>query len=230
MLSDETLLLLNRATLTVHTVRTAVHELNNILQMVGGYAELLQSAPDLPPGAVRRVDAILRQTTRGQAVLQGVTELTRPGAAAGVAVDAGQAVERALASRHYEHTRTRIAVTLETAPGDLRARIAPAHLEQILLNLLMNAEQAVSGREGASIGIALARTENRIEVRISDSGGGLPPGIDPFQPFTTTRPAAAAGLGLAAARLLADRYDGSLEGPAVGATAWTLRLPAAGPS
>ena len=71
---DDALLLLNRATLVTHTVRTAVHELNNVLQMIGGSAELIASA-GVPAAASARLETILKQVMRGHVILQSVARV-----------------------------------------------------------------------------------------------------------------------------------------------------------
>lgn len=230
MLSDETLLLLNRATLTTHTVRTAVHELNNVLQMVSGYAELLHDAPDLPPAAARRVEAILRQTRRGQGILEALTEMTRPGEPGSGRTEVVPAIGRVVESRRFEHLRAGIAVTVEPGGEAVRVAVPRAHLEQMILNLLLNAEQAVKGGATPAITVRVGAAAGAVTIAVEDSGPGVPAGLDPFAHFTTATPGASAGLGLPASRLLASRYDGALEPLGEGvASGWRLTLPDATP-
>src|SRR5262245_59669601 len=68
VLTPETLVLLNRATLVMHTVRTAIHEVNNVLQMISGSAEMLAGTPGLQPQAATRIDTILQSALRGHTV------------------------------------------------------------------------------------------------------------------------------------------------------------------
>src|SRR5262245_82850 len=76
-LTPDTLVLLNRATLVMHTVRTAIHEVNNVLQMISGSAEMLSGSRDLPPQATARIDAILQNALRGHAILRNVSDMAR---------------------------------------------------------------------------------------------------------------------------------------------------------
>jgi signal transduction histidine kinase len=225
--SDDALLLLNRATLVTHAVRTAVHELNNVLQMISGSAELLADNPGLPSNANPRVDAILRQAARGHAILESVTALARHQSPGVQTTDLHGAAERALASRRYEHTRAGITASLERlGEGDVRVRIDPVHLQQILLNLLVNAEQALSGVAGPSIRTTIGRTGDAVTLEIADNGPGVGERLALFTPFVTSRAPGSAGLGLAAARTLAVRYEGSLEqAPSERGSRWILRLP-----
>jgi two-component system C4-dicarboxylate transport sensor histidine kinase DctB len=227
-LSDDTLLLLNRATLVAHAVRGAVHELNNVLQMIGGSAEMLAAA-GVPAAATPRIDAILRQTARGHGVLQALGEFGRGQPATAQLADVSAAVDRALQLRRYEHTRAGIAVTRETrGSGPQRVRIDFQQLVQAILNLVLNAEQAVAGIRGPAIGIGVTPGAEAVEIVVADNGPGMGSGADVTRAFVTTRGGAAAGLGLTATQVIAGRWGGALEAiDAPEGARWRLRLPAA---
>ena len=104
---DDALLLLNRATLVTHAVRTAVHELNNVLQMIGGSAELL--APTVPAAASARIETIIKQALRGHAILQSVDDLARRDRPTAEAADVAAVADLALQLRRYEHAAQRLA-------------------------------------------------------------------------------------------------------------------------
>ena len=90
------------------------------------------------------------------------------------------------------------------------ARVAPHDFREIILALVLNAEQALAGRPGGVITLRLERDHQGLVVAIDDNGPGLSAELgDPFAPFTTTK-AAAAGLGLFAARALAERNGATL--------------------
>jgi C4-dicarboxylate-specific signal transduction histidine kinase len=223
---DDALLLLNRATLVVHSVRSAVHELNNVLQMIGGSAEMLASA-GVPLSATPRIDAILRQTGRGHAILQAVGDLARPDQPHGSGADVDAVVDRTLQLRRYEHTRSGITATVERRGAGGRARIDPQQLLQILLNLVVNAEQAVAGITGAAIVVGVSAEGGRVEITVSDNGPGLARATEVTAPFVTTRGPSAAGLGLPASILIARRWGGDLQMADAGGSRVTLTLPAA---
>jgi C4-dicarboxylate-specific signal transduction histidine kinase len=225
---DDVLLLLNRATLVAHTVRSAVHELNNVLQMIGGSAEMLASA-GVPAAASVRIDAILRHTGRGHAILQSLGDLARRDAPSAQGTDVATVADRALQLRRYEHTRAAIAATLDRrATAPIHARIDPQQLLQAILNLVVNAEQALAGVRNGAIQISLRSDDRLVEVTVADNGPGLDPDLDLIAPFVTTRGPSAAGLGLAAARLIARHAGGDLEGvSSADGARWTLRLPVA---
>src|SRR5689334_20880346 len=109
---DDTLVQLNRATLVQHTVRTAVHELNNVLQMIAGSAELLGAAT-IAPAAAARVETILKHANRGHLLLRSVSELARVTPPAPRTIDVASLCEQALQLRRYEHKRSAITAMLE---------------------------------------------------------------------------------------------------------------------
>jgi len=224
---DATLVLLNRATLVQHTVRTAVHELNNVLQMIAGSAELLGSAA-LPPAAAARVETILKHSSRGHTLVQSVGELAKVATPAARTLDLGSLCDQALALRRYEHKRAAIAATLERPPaGTALVRADGALLLQAILNLVVNAEQALAGTAPAVLTIAVTARAGQVEVIVSDSGTGPADRDRLFDPFVTTR-AHAAGLGLTTARLIARQWGGDLE--ALDGSRFRLTLPATAPA
>jgi len=104
-------------------------------------------------------------------------------------------------------------------------------LLQAVLNLIVNAEQALAGQQDGTIRVELELPAGWVVVRVSDNG----PGIDPivadrlFEPFVTTRSREeSSGLGLAVARQIAEEHGGTLtlESADAGAT-FVLRLPSA---
>jgi C4-dicarboxylate-specific signal transduction histidine kinase len=121
-------------------------------------------------------------------------------------------IERALNLRRYHLARARVTVLVEpTAEGPAAARFDSQFFEQVLVNLMLNAEQAVAGRQEPVVRIAYGREGHAMVMTVGDSG----PGIDPareeeyFQPYMTTRPGAI-GLGLTAARALVHTVGGTL--------------------
>jgi two-component system NtrC family sensor kinase len=123
----------------------------------------------------------------------------------------------------------RIATHLPTVLG------WPSALNQVFLNVLLNAAQAISGRgrilveAGPSPCPGPGEAETQLAIAISDSGPGVPERERErvFEAFYTTRPRAA-GLGLAVSRQIVDRHGGSisLEGdPEMGGARVTIRLP-----
>jgi len=93
-------------------------------------------------------------------------------------------------------------------PADLPAIRADGNLlKQALLNLLGNAREAMP--KGGVLIIRACAGENSVSLEIADTGVGIPPGLDVFHPFATTKPEGM-GLGLAITRHIVETYDGTI--------------------
>jgi C4-dicarboxylate-specific signal transduction histidine kinase len=104
------------------------------------------------------------------------------------------------------------------------------HLVQVLLNLLMNAADAMSGTGGITIEATSA--EGRVRLSVTDTGPGIAPEVEGrlFEPFVTTKPTGkGTGLGLAVCHSLIERAGGTIrtERPEAGGACFVLSLPAA---
>lgn len=109
--------------------------------------------------------------------------------------------------------RPGLALTVEHACPSLAARADPVRLEQVLLNLVTNAADAMEGQPEGTLAIVCAVREGRAEITLRDSGPGIPEDVLPhlFEPFFTTKPAGKGlGLGLAISRLIVESLDGEL--------------------
>ena len=229
--SDETLLHLNRSTLLRQTVRTIAHELNNIFQLVAGSAELMGMNPSFPDQLRKKLAVIATQSARGTELVDELATLARQDAPRGSVVDVGRAVKRVIGLRRFELTRAAIAVKVDVPETPVVARADPIDVFVMLLNLVVNAEQAMSDVKSRRLEIQVSRSGDECRVTITDSGGGAPDDLDLFAPLTTTKPfAGAAGLGLPATRVLAQRYGGRVDvSPRHSGFAVALTLPVAEP-
>ena len=105
-------------------------------------------------------------------------------------------------------------------------------LEQVLMNLLINAQQAMEGQSGSvKIATRLAQGD-RIEIQVRDTGPGIPEEIQPkiFEPFFTTKPVGkGTGLGLSVSYGIVKNHKGEIrvESHAAQGTTFTISLPTA---
>lgn len=230
-LSPGRLAQLNRLATAARLIAGLAHELNNSLQVVGGLVELLADHPELPPEAAARIGTIGTQADKATAAIRQVLGYTREPGADQATVQLSGVVERALALRRYNLGRAGIAVTADVPPG-VRVRGDERHVLQIVLNLLLNAEDALAGQSRKDIRIDAAVCGGRVEVRVRDSGPGVPAEIRDriFAPFFTTRAdSRAVGLGLPVARGLAAELGGAiaLASGEPGGTTFVVDLPQA---
>lgn len=122
-------------------------------------------------------------------------------------------------------------ITVERDYGEVgQIRGHAGKLNQVFMNLLTNAAQALSGRDGAIIRIHTHRQDDNVVIRIEDNGGGIPSDVLPriFDPFFTTKDVGAgAGLGLSIVHGIVERHGGTIEvdSEVAKGTVFTVRLP-----
>jgi two-component system C4-dicarboxylate transport sensor histidine kinase DctB len=225
------LITLNRSATVARLLAGVAHEVNNALQVIGGTTELLQDSV-LPEAVAKGLQRIHAQHARAAAALAEVMAFSRQRPDARGAVNLRDLVTRAIALRAHAINRARLTITARM-PTD-----APLHvdgsallLHQALLNLIVNAEQALAERPGGAIVVDVERQDGWVQVCVSDNGPGVAPEIveTMFDPFVTTRPRdESSGIGLAVAREIAHMHGGTLayEARSPGA-AFMLRVPAA---
>jgi signal transduction histidine kinase/CheY-like chemotaxis protein len=181
-----------------------VHELNNPLTSIQGYAQLLvsrRSASDRTADARR----ISQEAARAGRIVKNLLLFSREAKPERRAVNLNEVIEHTIALRAYELKIENIAVDLFFDAALPRALADAAQLQQAVLNLIVNAEQAIQqGRgQGGAHGRIRIRTYrlsgDRIGMEFSDDGPGIPREIVSriFDPFFTTKPAGVGtGLGL----------------------------------
>jgi C4-dicarboxylate-specific signal transduction histidine kinase len=148
-------------------------------------------------------------------------------------VNVGNVVDQVLALRRYPLGRAAITVSAERPPGrGVEVRSDERALAQALLNLVLNAEEALAGQPERRLRVSVTAVGPTVQVQVHDSGAGVPSHLRDriFEPYFTTRESEqAVGLGLPVTRAIAESLGGRLwldeAGP--GAT-FVLELPRAG--
>ncbi len=185
------------------------HEVGNPLAGILGYLSLLRARindetsrefVDRTEAEVQRIDGIVR----------GLLELGRPPRPALQLVELASIVRTCVqlggAGEHLKHVQIGISI-----PPEAVALADPAAFSQIMLNLLLNAGQAMDG--SGEIRVGARQLGGRVEIHVEDQGRGIPESVLPrlFEPFFTTRAAGkGTGLGLAVSQHLAQGIGGAL--------------------
>lgn len=210
------------------------HELNNMLTPILNYAKLGLRNPD-PEYHRRAFEKILEAAQRAGAITGGVLGLARPRPDRLEPTDLVRLAEEVLLLVNKELSRNRVAVDFQ-AEGRPLARVNPAQIQQVLMNLLINASQAMPRGGAVRVRVGLDPTGRMAEVSVADTGVGIAPADlrRIFEPFFTTKTGPDAsglggtGLGLAVCRDIVEAHHGRLRAesrPGQGTT-FTLRLPA----
>jgi signal transduction histidine kinase len=188
--------------------RGLAHEIKNPLVAIRAFAELLPERSDDEEFRESFAKIVLQEIGRIDQLVARLRGLAAPPTPRFSAVDLPQLLHETLAllRGEIERARVRVTVTGETLapliPGD------PAQLKQLLLNVLMNALEAIG--EGGRVSIRFSHVEasRQLIVEISDTGSGAPEELLPkmFEAFVTTK-AEGSGLGLAICRAIADAHN-----------------------
>jgi signal transduction histidine kinase len=159
----------NRLETVALQLSSVVHEVNNMLQIVSGSAEMLLMAADAPPAVLRRADVIGAQAQRAAALLADVLALSReaPDAAR---LDLRDLATRVIAMRRYAISKARVLERVDLCAEDAVVQADGRRLVQIALNLVMRAERAVAGRTDAFVRVAVVREGPRAVLVVEDNG------------------------------------------------------------
>jgi two-component system cell cycle sensor histidine kinase/response regulator CckA len=190
------------------------HELNNPLTAIMGYAQLLLGH-GLQAAQLSEARKVFQQAERARRIVKNLLYFARENKPERTRVDLNEIVERTLALRSYELKVENIAVECDLA-RDLPETVGdPYQLQQVALNLLVNAEQALLlGRGRGQVWIRTRRLEDdKIALEVSDDGPGIPLDIASriFDPFFTTKPSGiGTGLGLSIVYGIVQQHGGEV--------------------
>lgn len=229
--SQDALLGLSRATTTSRLWSGAVHEVNNALQVISGTVELLEARKDLPPAIAQALERLGAQSRRAAAAMAEVQVFSKASRGQRGPVNMKEVATHSFALRQFAMKRAGLSGHLEADGSSLLVIGNRGDLQQAVLNVLINAEQALQGTQGTIV-LKVISEPGFVTVKVIDTGPGF--GIEPvdhaFTPFVSKRdPFEAPGLGLWAAQVVAHEHGGTIaiESTPQGATV-TMRLPAAG--
>ncbi|WP_028458082.1 response regulator [Chloroflexus sp. Y-396-1] len=215
-------------------VAGVAHELNNPLTSISGYAQLLLRNRTLNDEVRADLEQIRQQAERAGRIVRNLLMFAREHKPERLATQINEVIQSTLALQVYQLRVDNITVQLDLDPELPSTVVDPHQLQQVLLNLITNARQAMNERGSGILTIRTRRHEaadgRYIEISISDNGVGIPAQyLDKvFNPFFTTKPVGqGTGLGLSICYGIIQEHQGQIwiesrEG--VGTTVF-IRLP-----
>lgn len=200
------------ASVLAHEVRSPVTSVRMNLQMVQERLDSDSPLHEMQQEALREIDRLDR-------TVRGVLQVARSGEVELVPLDLREPVEAGARAARSAFERRGVALIIGSAEathpgvgpeGPVRIRGEPGALEQLFLNLLLNAAEAAG--EGGRVRIGLSVADGRAAVTVEDDGPGIPPERreEVFRPFRSTR-TGGTGLGLAIARRIATAHGATIE-------------------
>ena len=194
------------------------HEIGNPLAAILGYVDILRADAAgkgelTVPDRQDALDRVKAETQRIHRIIRELLEFSRPSHEAPVATDVLRVTQSAQALLAPQ-SRFRDVRVVTTGGNEAwqQALVSPGRLAQVLVNLLLNAAAAMSGK--GTIVVACEKIEHKVVVSIADEGPGVAPENRRkiFDPFFTTKPVGAGtGLGLSVSRSIVESFGGTLE-------------------
>ena len=207
------------------------HEINNPLTGVIGYAQYLVEREDIPPDIRSELAAINDGARRVAGIVQRLLAFSRQTEPERKLVDINELIESTLVLRAYHLRVNNIEVVTRLAPDLLETVADPGQIQQVLLNLIVNAEKEMKLAHGkGKLTMTTEKSDNTIKICCQDDGPGIKPEVmdrifDPF--FTTSEVGQGTGLGLSLCYGIVAEHKGKIYAeskPGKGAT-FIMELP-----
>ena len=202
------------------------HEIKNPLTSLKTFAEFIPEKGADPEFRKRLHEVLTHETQRIQGIVQDLLEFAKPKPPQFKSIDLKSLIDSTANLLSGELSKHHVRWSADYQHNGAQIQADPDQLRQILINLIQNASDAMPN--GGQLTITTQTNDGYLEMRISDTGTGIPKELLPkiFEPFVTTKPNGT-GLGLAMVRSLIHAHHGTItvdSRPGAGTT-FTLRLP-----
>jgi signal transduction histidine kinase len=221
-------LLLAERRATLGTLAGGVgHELRNIAQVHLAQLETLQEELGRLGASQAALDALRDLERVGAHVTEHarrLMELARPGPSHAQHLDINRVIQEVIAMLQGAGRLRRVDVELALEEQPVIVTVNKTRIEQILVNLIVNAADAI-GASGGKLMLAAHTAAGRVIVEVSDTGRGIDPDVLPriFESFYTTKPEGT-GLGLPVVKEIVESYGGTLEVTSTSGIGTTFRF------
>jgi PAS domain S-box-containing protein len=188
------------------------HEVNTPLAVISNYIQML--AKQMPEGDPRQsiIEKIVKQTFRASEIVNNLLNFSRTGAAEAADIDVNRVVEETLSLVAHPLKTSQIRVVKQLGETLPLVRGSANKLQQVFLNLFLNARDAMPG--GGMLEVRTAAHNGSVEIEIADTGAGIPREhihriFDPF--FTTKASGRGTGLGLSVSYGIIKEHSGKID-------------------
>jgi signal transduction histidine kinase len=212
---------------------SVAHEFNNILTTIINYAKLGLRAQCDDAGRLESLEKILKGSQRAATIVNSMLGFARNNATLRQLTDLGTLIDEVLILTEKDLSKHHVQIEKKYHARPL-APVVPGQIEQILLNLIINARQAMPRGGRLRLDLRTNPETQMAEIRVSDTGVGIPPDQLRliFEPFYTTKEPdenghGGSGLGLSVCRQIIEQHQGRIRVESVvgkGST-FTVKLP-----
>jgi signal transduction histidine kinase len=203
------------------------HEMNNLLMPIGNYARLALDHPEDADLRQKSLEKVLKLSERAALVMEKVMSLANPGKTEPTRLDIAELFEDVFTCIGRDFSKERIHVIRQIDKG-VTVFAEKTSIEQVLLNLILNARQALSSKGGV-LRIGARQVDDQVLIDIADNGCGIDPDQlkNVFTPFYTQGKANGRGLGLAFCQKVIESHGGfiSVESERDQGTRFRISLP-----
>lgn len=209
------------------------HELNNPLQGIVTYAHLLLERTPAADPSRNGLQKIVTQADRCREIIRSLLDFSRPRKPQTRPADINAILRECLALVERQALFHNIEIVTDFAADLPAATVDPAQMQQVFMNLIINAAEAMEGAGRLMLATQYDHAERLLEARVTDTGHGIRPEdldriFDPF--FTTKGVGHGTGLGLSISYGIVKEHQGTItvDSQVGRGTTFTVRLPAAG--
>ena len=217
-------------------VSGVAHELNNPLAGISAFAQLLLTEKRFRPDQRTAAEMVYAEARRASRIVQNLLTFARQHKPERTPTSVNQVLDDTLELRGYE-LRVRGIDVVRDYDEQVPETMADAHqLQQVFLNLITNAEQAMerSERDKQRLAVRTLRSGDVVRIEVEDTGPGIPPNLLEriFNPFFTTKPTGSGtGLGLSISLGIVREHEGRIwaENTSQGGARFLVELPIVAP-
>lgn len=199
----------------VRLLQGLTHDFNNLMHLIIGTTQLLRGRATLEPNVVEQVETIHNAAQGGADLLRRIQAISDPESGEPSPWDMNEYARDRLSLLRYTASED-VSVQFEPAEELLPVLMDPVQFDRLLMNLCVNADQAMGGHGSLTVktGLDSSGFVPGVTLRVEDSGPGIPPNTLPYifrRYFTTRSRQGGTGLGLYNVRAIVEAHGGTVE-------------------